>query len=96
MDQTQIIKEKCTGCGTCAEVCAAFIIEMQNGRPSVVRPDYCLNCGHCSSVCPSDAVIQVNKDSEKYNPELMRYHLFDCLRIIFRWQLEGQGRTPLF
>jgi len=50
--------ENCTGCGLCARVCLARIIEMVDGRPAVgaERAAGCYHCRHCLAVCPAGAV----------------------------------------
>ncbi|AIY89326.1 4Fe-4S binding protein [Geoglobus acetivorans] len=48
---------KCTGCGTCVDVCsekggAIFL----NGSVAQVNEDLCMECGACVRVCPSNAI----------------------------------------
>lgn len=50
-----IDKEKCTGCGKCAEDCFPGDIRMKNGKPSA-HGLVCMECGHCIAVCPSNAI----------------------------------------
>ncbi|MBA4371865.1 MAG: nitroreductase [Thermodesulfovibrio sp.] len=51
-------KQKCTGCGECAEDCPAHIIEMENGLPGIAadKEASCYRCQHCFAVCPTGAV----------------------------------------
>ncbi len=49
-----INKEKCVGCGLCAEDCPAGKISLKEGT-AVYKPD-CIQCGHCVAVCPKGAV----------------------------------------
>jgi uncharacterized protein (DUF362 family)/Pyruvate/2-oxoacid:ferredoxin oxidoreductase delta subunit len=50
----EVIRNKCTGCGTCANVCPAHVIEMK-ALPSF---DYksCINCYCCHELCPKKAI----------------------------------------
>ncbi|MDD5429600.1 MAG: Coenzyme F420 hydrogenase/dehydrogenase, beta subunit C-terminal domain [Candidatus Omnitrophica bacterium] len=49
-------KEKCTGCGSCYNVCPVNAISMKEDREGFLRPAIderlCTNCGLCSKVCP--------------------------------------------
>ena len=51
------IKEKCCGCGACADICPAHIISMQRDGLGFLYPhvdgEKCLNCNRCNSVCPN-------------------------------------------
>ncbi|HOX37603.1 MAG TPA: nitroreductase family protein [Candidatus Brocadiia bacterium] len=47
---------KCVGCGQCARVCVACVLEMKDKKSSVAHPGWCIDCGHCAAVCPVDAV----------------------------------------
>jgi 4Fe-4S ferredoxin len=64
--EVSIIDEECAkGCGTCAEVCPAGVIEIAK-RPEhgwempknveVVDPDACVACGACDNACPTGAL----------------------------------------
>ncbi|MCL5056514.1 MAG: 4Fe-4S binding protein [Actinobacteria bacterium] len=52
----QVDRDKCEGCGECAETCPASVLEMVDGKAEVTSPDECLGCESCVSVCPSGAV----------------------------------------
>jgi Fe-S-cluster-containing hydrogenase component 2 len=52
-----ITKNKCTGCGTCLDVCPTEAIKMQNGRAVITLE--CIDCGACPRVCPEGAIKQV-------------------------------------
>ena len=43
----------CTGCRECAEVCPAFAIEGDQGKPQTINTDRCVMCGQCVQKCKS-------------------------------------------
>lgn len=54
-----IIKEQCSSCGLCADVCPAEAIS-QIGE-YLIDPAACISCGMCRDFCPSNA-IEITKD----------------------------------
>ena len=50
--------EKCTGCGSCVEVCKDFSLEIKNGKAFISEHSFfgCIGCGHCMCICPYDAI----------------------------------------
>jgi NAD-dependent dihydropyrimidine dehydrogenase PreA subunit len=52
--------EKCTGCGTCEELCPADAIYMKDmdGQegPYLRYPEECWHCGSCRQDCPEEAI----------------------------------------
>jgi MinD superfamily P-loop ATPase len=48
-------KDKCTGCGRCAEVCSFNAIAVINGNV-LIFPELCHACGACSLLCPEQAL----------------------------------------
>ncbi|NLG32699.1 MAG: 4Fe-4S binding protein [Syntrophomonadaceae bacterium] len=51
-----IIRDKCSVCGLCADVCPVEAIS-QIGEYKIVQ-DICTGCGLCCQSCPSEAIIQ--------------------------------------
>jgi Fe-S-cluster-containing hydrogenase component 2 len=46
--------EKCSGCGTCSEICPTEAIRIEDGK-AVITMD-CIACGACPRVCPEGAI----------------------------------------
>lgn len=53
-DKNFLADEKCTSCGTCAEVCPTHNIDMFDGRP--VWKHHCELCCACIHLCPVEAI----------------------------------------
>lgn len=51
----QVDVEKCTGCGTCADVCPVEAIAVTDGKAEV-NEDECVDCGTCVEECPEGAL----------------------------------------
>jgi ferredoxin len=47
---------KCTGCGTCMEVCPHAVFQMNSRHVEIRNRDACMECGACSRNCPYDAI----------------------------------------
>jgi len=65
----RVIEKKCTGCGLCARLCMAEVLEIRARKATVANPQWCSRCGHCVAVCPADAV-QDSLGTRKQNPLL--------------------------
>lgn len=59
-DQTPIVdREKCTGCGTCAEHCpenAIAIKKIGSSKKAIIDYQFCKGEGLCAEVCPVKAI----------------------------------------
>jgi NAD-dependent dihydropyrimidine dehydrogenase PreA subunit len=47
---------KCTGCGTCADVCPSEVFDIESEKSKVSRPDDCTACETCVEECPEEAI----------------------------------------
>ncbi len=52
--QFKVTTERCTGCGTCTEVCPTEAIKIENGKAAITME--CIDCGACPRVCPEGAI----------------------------------------
>lgn len=56
----KIDHDKCTGCGTCVDVCPVEVFEMKDDKSEVVQPDECVECETCVENCPENAIQLVD------------------------------------
>jgi len=51
-------EKKCTGCGTCVDICPMQVFEFdQKKKKSVVKkPNECIGCRACEVQCPQGAI----------------------------------------
>ncbi len=59
-----IDNDKCTGCGTCFEVCPSECFgEPKDGKTNVMmdKRDDCVGCRACETQCPEEA-IQITEE----------------------------------
>ncbi|MCX8011824.1 MAG: 4Fe-4S dicluster domain-containing protein [Desulfobacterota bacterium] len=56
--------EKCIGCGGCANVCPARLIEITDTDASRILEYFlkrCTYCGRCAEVCPENAITMTKE-----------------------------------
>ncbi len=75
LEESFYTDEKCTGCGTCEEVCPSGKIAMVNGEPAWTKDAGCYMCFACVDFCPEAAVqIASNRMKKSYTTVNARYH----------------------
>ncbi len=48
--------DKCTGCGSCADVCPSDVFEIADSKSTAPNVAECIECCACVSGCPEEAI----------------------------------------
>ena len=68
----RIDKEKCNGCGTCADACHEGAIDIINGKAELVREHFCDGLGDCLPECPTGAISFEEREAPEYDEEAVK------------------------
>lgn len=63
----RIDREKCNGCGACAQACHEGAIGMVDGKARLLREDYCDGLGDCLPACPAGAITFEEREAPAYD-----------------------------
>ncbi|MFH1076134.1 MAG: electron transfer flavoprotein subunit alpha [Pseudomonadota bacterium] len=67
-----IIKDKCTGCGECVDICPSGAIVLVEGC-AIVKEGECVSCGSCEAMCEAGAIVtQAPVGALRHTPPLCK------------------------
>lgn len=68
----RIDKDKCNGCGVCADSCHEGAIDIINGKAELVREHFCDGLGDCLPECPTGAISFEEREAPAYDEEAVK------------------------
>ena len=68
----RIDKEKCNGCGACADACHEGTIDIINRKAKLVREHFCDGLGDCLPECPTGAISFEEREAPAYDEEAVK------------------------
>ncbi len=74
-----IDKDICTGCRECAEICPAYAINGEQGKPQEIDYDKCVMCGQCVQKCKSYLSL-IEQGQEAYNKKRAERNLPESVK----------------
>ena len=68
----RIDKEKCNGCGACADACHEGAIDIIDGKAELMREHFCDGLGDCLPECPTGAISFEEREAPEYDEEAVK------------------------
>ncbi len=83
MNNIELNKTKCIGCGKCVEECPSDVLFLKENLAEIVNPALCVSCGHCAAICPMDAINSSNENKRQpFKIEIINEN-FKADRLLF-------------
>jgi NAD-dependent dihydropyrimidine dehydrogenase PreA subunit len=57
LPKPKINLSKCSGEGSCVDVCPVGVYEIKNKKSTIVNSDVCIGCRACEVQCPNSAIV---------------------------------------
>ncbi len=94
-----VSREKCSGCGTCAEICHESCMSVVDGEISI-DDKACSTCAQCAAACPSQALSWDGIPTARFEPSRLPGpdqldELFKERRTVRRFQDRHVDRSLL-
>ena len=68
----RIDRERCNGCGACAQACHEGAIDIINGKAELVREHFCDGLGDCLPECPTGAISFEEREAPAYDEKAVK------------------------